>query len=88
MNAVSKRPRRAGREPVEGWAISIATYQMEGGEPVWKLYGATGADRDEVIHRVAAWLGYLPWDGFGEAWPLSSATVACLRRELGDPWEF
>lgn len=75
-------------EKVSGWAVSVLTDRLGGGEPMMVLYGTVTEDRHEAIDAVCAWLGYLPGDGVGEAYPLTRATVAAMHRQQGEVWIF
>lgn len=66
----------------------MLTERLGGGEPMMVLYGTTTEDRWEAIDAVCSWLGYLPGDGVGEAYPLTKSTVAAMRRQQGEVWIF
>lgn len=75
-------------DQIGGWAVSVLTFRIGGGEPVMALYGACLPDRDDARRAICAWLGRLEWDGVGDHFPLSKAAIAALNVEHGATWSF
>lgn len=73
---------------VGGWAVSVLTERLGGGEPMMVLYAAALPDQSAAIEAVCKWLGYLPGDGVGEANPISRQVVTALGRTPGEVWSF
>jgi len=72
-------------DDIGGWAVSVWTERLGGGQPMLCLYAATFTDASDAVSLVRERYGLLPdGDTIGLVYPLSKGTVEALGMEPGE----
>ncbi len=70
---------------IGGWAVSVWTERLGGGEPMLCLYAASFTEKSDAIDLVREREGLLhDGDKIGNVYPLSKQTISDLGMEPGE----